>query len=116
MSFFRRITNLFRPERLSRDIERELSFHIRERVEELTSAGMPEADAIALARRQFGNPTFQRESTRDADVVAWLDSLMNDVRYALRALRRSPIFTAVAIASLALGIGANTAIFTLIDA
>jgi putative ABC transport system permease protein len=116
MSFFRRLLNLGRSEQLSRDINRELSFHMREHVEELVDAGMPEAEAIAAARRRFGNPTYVGERTREADIVTWIDSFAGDVRYGFRALRRSPVFTLVAILSLALGIGANTAIYTLMDA
>src|SRR5688500_11403986 len=116
MSFLRRLANLGRTTRLERDIDREMSFHIRERGEELESQGMPEAAALAAARRQFGNRTYQGEQIRDADILTWLDSFLGDIRYGLRAIRRSPVFTAVAIASLALGMGATTAIYTLIDA
>lgn len=116
MSLLRRLLNLGRDERLSGDIERELSFHVRERAEELIATGYSERDAMLTARRQFGNPTLQREQTRDADIVASVDSLRADARYALRVLRRSPAFTIVAVASLALGIGGTTSIFTLIDA
>src|SRR3954470_638029 len=116
MSFLRRLLNLGRDQRVSRDIEREVQFHLDQRAAELRAQGMSAEDAAFAARRQFGNPTFLREETRDADVVTWLDSIQRDVAYGLRALRHTPAFTVVAVASLALGIGANTAIYSLIDA
>src|SRR3712207_3329884 len=116
MSWFRRLVNLARPDRLARDIDREMAFHIAERADELRRGGMAEREAVLEARRRFGNRTLQGERTRDADVVTWVDSVFGDLRYALRALRRSPGFALVAAGSLTLGIGANTAIYTLIDA
>jgi putative ABC transport system permease protein len=116
VSWLARIRNVFRSNALSRDIDREMSFHLAERADDLAASGMRPEDARREARRRFGNYGLLKERTRERDLAAWLDTLTGDLRYALRGFRSAPGFVLVAILSLALGIGANTAIFTLIDA
>jgi putative ABC transport system permease protein len=116
MAWYHRLLNLTRGNALSHDLDREIQFHIVERADELMAQGMSKDDALREARRRFGHVQQQKERTRDADSVVWLESLVADVRYALRALRLSPGFTLVAVLSIGLGVGANTAIFSLINA
>src|SRR5688500_2448529 len=116
MAWYNRILNIFRSDRVSRDIQREIDFHIAERTDALIASGVPEAEARRRARQQFGNEATQREETRRMDIAEWVQSVAGDARYAARALLHSPVFAVVTIASLGLGIGANTTIFTLLDA
>lgn len=116
MAWRHRLWNAFRPGRIERDIDRELSFHIAERVDALRAEGVRDDEAIRHARRQFGNPIVQRERTRDVDVAAWMDALLRHIRLAVRGLIRTPGFSATVVLMLALGIGANSAVFSAIDA
>ena len=74
MGWYRRFINVLRPNRVSADIDREIEFHVSERVDDLITSGMSEADARHEARRRFGNPTAHKERTRDADLLTWLES------------------------------------------
>jgi putative ABC transport system permease protein len=116
MSWLRRLANTVRPARLQRDIERELSFHIAERADQLHAQGLSREEATRRARIQFGNPFVQRERTRDVDIAGWADATMRNVRYAVRTLSHTPGFTVTVVLTLALGIGANIAVFSAIDA
>lgn len=73
-------------------------------------------EALRQARLQFGNPMLQAERTRDMDVAGWLDAMLRNVRYAIRTLVRTPAFTVTVVLTLALGIGANSAVFSALDA
>ncbi len=113
MARWRRLINLFRRNRVCRAIDDELQFHIDERVDELMAGGLGEAEAQSLARRQFGNATLYSESTRALDLSRIMEDLFEDAAYAVRSLRSTPAFTAAALLTLALGIGATTAIYSL---
>jgi len=116
VAWYHRLLNIVLSNRLSTDIEREVNFHIAERADDLRAAGLSDHEAADQARRRFGNAGLYREQIRDADLFGWLDTTVGDFRYAWRALRRSPAFAIAAVGSIALGIGANVAIYALIDA
>ncbi len=93
----------------------EVEAHIEERALDLIESGLPERDAWAQARREFGNTTLVIERSREVWGWSWLEQLGRDLRYAFRAMAANRLFTALAVASLALGIGANTAIYSFME-
>jgi predicted permease len=98
------------------DLKDEIQTHLDLLAEEHERRGLSSEEARLAARRDFGGVEQMKEAYRDQRGFRWIDSLVRDVRYAIRLFRKAPVFTAVAVFSLALGIGANTAVFTLLDA
>ena len=107
---------LRRRNELEQQLSKELQFHLEERAAALRSAGLSEAEARRRARQELGGIDQTKEACRDARGTLWLESTVQDIRYCARGLRKAPAFTLAAIATLALGIGANTAMFELLDA
>jgi predicted permease len=111
-----RIRYLFRRESHARDLREELDTHLHMEIDANIERGLSPDEARDLARRQFGNPVRLRESTHEAWAFGWLESILQDIRYGLRQFRRAPGLFLAVVVSLAIGLGANTAIFSLIDA
>ena len=116
MSIFRRISNLFSRSKVEREIHQELAAHIQMRIEDNKSRGMSATEARRDALVRFGNPVVMRERTMAADAALLLESIYADVRFALRQLAKSPGFAVVAVLALSMGIGAASAIFSVVDA
>lgn len=101
--------------KLERDLEEELAFHLEMKAEEVRAGGVSAEGAAQAARRRLGNPTALKESLRDRWTFPLAESVFQDARHAARALAKAPGFAAVAVLSLAIGIGANTSIFTVFN-
>jgi hypothetical protein len=112
MGWLRRLRGTLVHSSLEERLDEEMRFHLDERTDEYVRRGMTPEDARRESLRRFGNATLAREYARDADTLRGLDEFLQDVRYAVRLLRRNPLFGLTAAMSLAIGIGANTTIFT----
>ncbi|HVT49788.1 MAG TPA: ABC transporter permease [Vicinamibacterales bacterium] len=116
MSWLSRFANTFRRTRVDAALDEELRFHVEERTRDLIGRGLDPDAAAFQARRELGAPIRHREANRDVKLLPWLDGLLRDVRHSARRLTRAPGYTSAAVSTLALGIGAVTAAFALVNA
>src|SRR5690349_13344457 len=113
MSWFERV---FLRRRIYGELSEEIREHLDEKIEELVARGMPREEAEHAARREFGNVTLTEEDSRGVWRWTMLENLWMDLRYGARMLRKAPAFTVIAVLTLAIGIAANTAVFTAFNA
>ena len=106
---------LFSRKQLYSELSEEIQAHLDEKVEEFVADGMSRDEAVRFARREFGNVQLIEENSRE--VWGWpsVESVLLDIRHGLRALSRSPVFTAVALLTIAIGIAANSAVFSVVN-
>ena len=111
-----RLRALLFPKRVETDLEDEIAFHFEMEVRKHIASGMSEEEARRRARARFGPDALVKEECRDERRIHWIETLIQDIRYAMRGFRRAPAFTLTVVATIALGLGINTAVFTIFNA
>ena len=110
-----RLRALFSPHRRAKEFDAELQSHIQQHIDDAVRSGLDETEARRQAQLRLGGAEQIRQAYRDRATLPWLESVLRDVRYTLRGFSRNPVFAITAILTLALGIGATTAVFSVVD-